>query len=60
MASYMRGFHITRPYVDQELTRLQRTELLALEEVTAYLGSMAISEGGLSEVPEDDSNDEFS
>lgn len=60
MASSMRGFHITRSYVDQELTLLQRTELLALEEVTAYLGSMAISEGGLSEVPEDDSSDEFS
>lgn len=60
MASSMRGFHITRSYVCQELTRLQRTELLALEEVTAYLGSMAISEGGLSEVPEDDSSDEFS
>lgn len=56
----MRCFHITRSYVDQELTLLQRTELLALEEVTAYLGSMAISDGGLSEVPEDDSSDEFS
>lgn len=46
--------------MDQGLTMLQRSELLALEDVTAYLGPMAISEGGLSEVPEDDSNDEFS
>lgn len=46
--------------LDQGLTKLQRTELLNLEEVTAYLGSMAISEGRLSEIPEDDSGDEFS
>ncbi|POS70719.1 SET domain-containing protein [Diaporthe helianthi] len=38
----------------------QRTELLALEDVAAYLGAMTISEGGLHEVAEDDSNDEFS
>lgn len=46
--------------IEPGLTLSQRTELLALEDVTAYLGSMAISEGGLSEVPEDDSSDEFS
>lgn len=60
MASPKKAYHIFRSQVDQELTLSQRTELLALEDVTAYLGSMAISEGGLSEVPEDDSTDEFS
>ncbi|KAK2615026.1 hypothetical protein N8I77_001805 [Diaporthe amygdali] len=38
----------------------QRTELMALKDVTAYLGSMAISDGGLSEVQEDDGGDDFS
>ncbi|KAI3393471.1 hypothetical protein diail_4235 [Diaporthe ilicicola] len=38
----------------------QRAELMAHEDVIAYLGSMAISEGGLSEVQEDDSDDDFS
>lgn len=60
MASSMRGQQVCRSIMGQGLTKLQRTELIALEEVTAYLGSMAISEGGLSEVPEDDSDDEFS
>jgi hypothetical protein len=60
MASHMQGQHVCRSIMDPALTMLQRSELLALEDVTAYLGSMAISEGGLSEAPEDDSNDEFS
>ena len=57
----MKAYHIlSYNSIEPGLTLSQRTELLALEDVTAYLGSMAISEGGLSEVPEDDSSDEFS
>ncbi|KAG8168847.1 hypothetical protein KVR01_001596 [Diaporthe batatas] len=54
--------HIEKGMLEKAVAVLeeQRTELLAREDVTAYLGSMALSEGGLSEVPEDDSNDEFS
>lgn len=60
MASPAQGNICVDPLCPKALTMLQRTELLSLEDVKAYLGSMAISEGGLSEVPEDDSNDEFS